>query len=157
VYIRSPVVHDDKLWFYYHGSNYYHSALDFAAKETYAQTAIGLATLPLDGFISMDAGPNPGQILTKPLVFTGTRLTVNFEASLKGSPAIDEATSLQIRLIDLDGGPMAGGRSNLISQSGIHQTVAWQDPGILAKLSGRALRLSFEMRNGKLYSFQFSN
>ena len=105
----------------------------------------------------MDAGPNPGLIVTKPLIVGGRRLVVNFEDSLKGSAGVDEASSLKVGLLDEGGNSLDAGTSVPITETGNHQIVEWRNPSVLEAMSGRAVRLSFQMRNGKLYSFQFEN
>ena len=53
-----------------------------------------VATLPLDGFVSLDAGPNPGTLTTRTLVFQGGRLLVNFEDSQKPDALVKLPMSL---------------------------------------------------------------
>jgi hypothetical protein len=128
-----------------------------AAKADKACAAIGLATLPLDGFVSMEAGPNPGLIVTKPLRFRGKRLVLNFEESAKGSAGVDEASSLQVGLCDVGGNLLENGMSASINRTGAHQFAAWKNPDILEVHTGDPVCLRFQLRNGKLYSFQFVN
>jgi hypothetical protein len=156
IYMSAPVVRDNRLWFYYGGANWRHSAVDFAEKRAKASAAVGLATLPLDGFVSMEAGPNPGFILTRPFIFHGRRLLMNLEAAAKGSAGVDEATSLQVELLDAGGNPASGGRSEVMTGTNTRQPVAWDDPHLLAEWEGRPVCLRFRMRNVKLYSFQFA-
>ncbi len=159
VYISRPIVHQDRLWFYYQAMNWAHSVADFIEVGDKAGGAVGLATLPLDGFVSLDAGPNPGTITTKPLVFKGSRLLVNLEASLKGSAGVDDATSLEVEVLDGSGAPVAGfGREQAarITRTGLRQLVSWRGGTSLAALGRRPVRLRFHLRNAKLYSFQFA-
>jgi hypothetical protein len=158
IYMQQPVVHDDKLWFYYDGVNWAHSAADLLRLGDQASGAIGLATLPLDGFVSLEAGPNPGIVTTKPIVFMGSRLVVNFEASLKGSALVDAASSLKVELLDAAGKTLAGfGQEEAvpISRTGVRQQVSWQGGTGLAGAAGRPVVVRLHLRNAKLYSFQF--
>ena len=158
IYISRPIVHQDRLWFYYQAMNWAHSVADFLAVGERAGGAVGIATLPLDGFVSLDAGPNPGTITTRPLVFKGSRLLVNFEASLKGSAGVDDASSLQVEVLDPRGRPIQGfGRdeAQTITRTGLRHSVAWKAGTRLASQEGRPVRLRFHLRNAKLYSFQF--
>src|SRR5262245_53927287 len=72
IYAVAPVVRDDTIWIYYGGFNVGHSLRSMSGGEGLTfQTAVGLARLPLDGFVSVDAGPNVGVFTTKPLLFDG--------------------------------------------------------------------------------------
>ncbi len=41
---------------------------------------MGVAKLRVDGFVSIDAGPRPGRLRTRPLLFQGRELHVNVNA-----------------------------------------------------------------------------
>ena len=64
-----PIRMGDELWFYYSGRSTMHN-------EVPNDGAIGLATLRVDGFASMDARRR-GRLTTKPLVFEGGDLYLN--------------------------------------------------------------------------------
>ena len=53
IYGRSPLLHGDRILFFYHGLSY-RSPETLLALGDKAKGAVGLATLPLDGFVSMD-------------------------------------------------------------------------------------------------------
>ena len=152
--------HQDKLLFYYQAMNWAHSVADFIDVGDKATGAVGLATLPLDGFVSLDAGPNPGTITTKPLTFEGSRVLVNFEASLKGSAGMDDASSVEVEILDASGGSISGfGRDDAvpITRTGLRHAVSWKGGANPQSLEGRPVRLRFHVRNAKLYSFQFAS
>jgi hypothetical protein len=116
--------------------------------------------LPLDGVVSIDAGPNPGTITTKPLTFEGSRLLVNFEASPKGSAGMDDASSLQVEILDPSGAAIEGfGRDQAmpITRTGLRHSVTWKGGANPHSPEGRTVRLRFHVRNAKLYSFQFAS
>jgi hypothetical protein len=159
VYIGRPIVRGDRIWFYYQAMNWAHSVVDFIDVGEKAGGAVAIATLPLDGFVSLDAGPNPGLVATRPLLFQGNGLQVNFEASLKGSAGVDDPSSLRVEVLDDAGRTLPGfGPDDALplTRTGVRQTVAWRGGGDLGHLQGRAVRLRFHMRNGKLYAFQFT-
>ena len=158
IYGRQPFVHDGKIWFYYLGVNWAHGAEDLLAEGENSQAAVGLATLPTDGFVSLDAGPNPGTVTTRPLVFEGTQLVVNFEDSQKGSAGMDDASSLQAEILDQTGEAIEGfglEQAETIHRTGSAQVVSWKGGDDVSSLAGQPLRLRFHLRNGKFYSFQF--
>ena len=65
-----PLVKDDELWFYYLGI--YGGTTDFPGKERSDkgrwQSAGGVGTIRRDGFASLNAAEEPGQVFTRPLV-----------------------------------------------------------------------------------------
>lgn len=157
VYSSRPVVHDGRIWVYYSGGRW-RGMLDLFESEAKARDAIGLATLPLDGFASLQAGPNPGVVTTKALRFQGSRLEVNLEASVKGYSGVDETTSLAVELLDESGQPIPGysqERADRFSRSNLSQVITWSGRSDVSALSGKPVRLRFHLRNVKLYAFQF--
>jgi hypothetical protein len=92
-YCSLPIVQNDKLLFYYTGVVHNHGGekdvqvwQDMKAKvESGALPglcSIGLATLRRDGFVSLDAGDEPGTVLTKPISWPENGvLHINADAS----------------------------------------------------------------------------
>jgi hypothetical protein len=155
-YVVRPVAHADKLWFYYTGTRW-RGTPDLFELGDAARDSIGLATLPLDGYVSIEAGPNPGTLRTRPLIFSGGTLTVNIEASRKGY-GIDEGTSVQVEVLGADGRPIPGfglQDSEPATQTNVRQVMTWKGHPDLAALAGQGVTLRFTLRNVKLYAFQF--
>ena len=100
-------------------------------------------TQRLDGFVSLDGGPDGGVAVTKPLTFQGTRLTLNFAA--KGS--------LKVGLLDESGKTIPGFESAELKGDAVSQDVRWTSD--LSALEGKTVRLRFELRDAKLFAFQF--
>jgi len=74
VFPASQVVHHrGQLLIYYSGFNQTHNFFN-------NKSGIGLATLRVDGFVSLDGAVRPGTVLTKPFIFDGQRLAANIEA-----------------------------------------------------------------------------
>ena len=149
-------MHAGKVWIYYTGTRW-RGAHDLFELGDGVRDSIGLATLPLDGFASIEAGPNPGTLTTKPLVFSGRRLEFNLEASRKGY-GTDEATSLRVEILDADGRPLPGfslADSEVASATQTAGVARWKRGSDLGDLAGRTVRLRFHLRNAKLYAFQF--
>jgi hypothetical protein len=87
--VNRPITHEGELWFYYSGGKEHQSLLsDLGRYSTYmdgiphgpesfsdleraeieaGQSAIYLATLRFDGFVSLNADSEAGYLLTKPL------------------------------------------------------------------------------------------
>ena len=158
VYVRQPLVHGGKIWFYYLGVNWRHGVEDLLAEGENSEAAVGLATLPLDGFVSLDAGPNPGTVTTRPLIFEGSRLLVSFEDSQKGSAGVDHHSSLRVVVLNANGERLEGfglEEAEPVTRTVTGQPVSWAGSSDLSALAGQPVQLRFHLRNGKFYSFRF--
>ena len=104
----------------------------------------------LDGFTSYDADSKGGELITKPIIFTGSRLTLNVDTSATGE--------VKVEIQDEDGKSITN--FDLNSCEPIHanecsKVVKWKHGVDVSNLSGKPIRLRFLMRNTKLYAFQF--
>ncbi|MFT5031017.1 MAG: hypothetical protein ACI9VS_003479 [Candidatus Binatia bacterium] len=109
-------------------------------------------TLRTDGFISVRAGAEQGTLLTKPVTFSGSQLTINFSTSAAGA--------LRVELQDRHGKAMPGfalADCKTLVGDKIDQTVEWKGNPDLAKLAKTPVRLRFEMIECDLYSFRFQS
>ncbi len=108
--------------------------------------------LRTDGFVSVHAGSKTGELITKPFVYSGSKLHVNFSTSAAGSLRVEvqqtDGTAIPGFRLE-DGSPLYGDR--------IDQVVHWNSEKKLESLAGKSVRLRFEMQESDLYSFQFSN
>ncbi|MBN1554988.1 MAG: hypothetical protein JXA11_09595 [Phycisphaerae bacterium] len=107
-------------------------------------------TLRTDGFISVRAGAEQGEFLTKPLTFTGETLVVNYSTSAAGG--------LRVELQDVGGEAIPGFRLDdcpVIVGDAIEHTVTWKDNPSLAGRAGKPVRLRFVMNECDVYSLQF--
>ena len=154
---NAPVRIGNELWIYYGGSTMCHGYRpgSRSPEELEAQgkaCAIGLAKLRLDGFVSVDAGDEGGSLLTKALVFEGTRLEVNAKA---------DQGELRIELLDAETLQPIPGFLNEEFDPFQDDCVAaqvqtrWRCAPSLSSLAGRPVRLKFQLRNGSLYAFSF--
>ena len=106
-------------------------------------------TLRIDGFVSAWAPFSGGTLITKPLVFEGNKLTLNFSTSAAGG--------IRVELQTADGKPVPGFSLDDCQEvfgDELQRTVSFSG-GDLAELSGRPVRLRFVMRDADLFSFQF--
>ena len=97
----------------------------------------------LDGFVSFDAGPVGGTIVTKPFVCRGQRLEINADA--KGG-------SLTVDILDRAGSALA--TSEPLQEDNVRARPRWMRIKGLGALIGRPIRLRFTMRSCKLFAFQ---
>jgi hypothetical protein len=108
-------------------------------------------TLRPDGFVSVSGPFAGGAMITKPLRFSGNRLTINYSSSAAGG--------LRVELQTADGRPIDGFALDECPQiigDRIEHTVAWKSGADLSKLSGQPIRLRFELKDADLYSLQFT-
>lgn len=124
------------------------------ATESYwegTSTSIRRYTLRVDGFVSVAAPLAGGQIVTKPLVFDGGNLALNFETSGAGS--------IRVEVQEVSGKPVEGFTladcEDIVGDRTRH-VVRWKARGgDLRPLAGKAVRLRFALRDADLYSLQF--
>ncbi len=105
-----------------------------------------------DGFVSVRAEMAGGQLLTRPLVFQGSRLVVNYATSAAGA--------MRFELCGADGQPLPGfalADSEVLFGDEIEHPVAWKGQPSLAAVAGRPVRLRVELADADLYSFRFGS
>ncbi len=106
-------------------------------------------TYRLDGFVSLEAGPKGGELITKPLEFAGDALFVNCKTHAKGR--------LRVEIQDLEGKPWQGfslADCRPFQGDALDQSIQWKNAD-LKQLAGKPIRLRFVLADGDLYSFQF--
>jgi hypothetical protein len=110
-------------------------------------------TLRQDGFVSATAGWKGGRLQTKPVVFDGTQLELNFATSAAGS--------IRVEIQDTNGKPLDGFSladcPELFGDT-IARTVVWKDDSKdVSSLAGKPVRLLFEVKDADIYSFRFGS
>lgn len=118
----------------------------------YSSNHLRRYTIRPDGFVSVRAGASGGFLLTKPLVFTGRELRINFSGSAAGG--------LRVELQDAQGQPIPGFTLDdcpEIIGDRLDHPVRWRTGGDLQKLAGQPVRLRFHLRDADLYSFRFAS
>jgi hypothetical protein len=107
--------------------------------------------LRTDGFASVSAPWAGGEMLTKPLTFTGSRLEINYRTGAAGG--------VKVEVQDLDGTPLAGFTAadcpEIIGDE-IDRVVAWKSGPDVGSLAGRPVRLRFILADADLFSFRFT-
>ncbi len=103
----------------------------------------------VDGFVSVRAGQRSGQLITKPLVFSGDSLVINYRANDGGK--------ISVGLLDEAGDPIAGfEESKPLAGDEIAETVRWSG-GKVGSIAGKSVRVKFGISNADLFSMQFQN
>ncbi len=109
-------------------------------------------TLRMDGFVSVSAPWEGGEMLTRPIKFSGDRLELNFATSAAGE--------VRVEIQDLEGKPIPGFASSdcaPIFGDAIDRTVTWSGGSQVTRLANQPIRLRFQLRDADLYAFQFGS
>ncbi len=147
-----PVMRNNELWFYYLGFRYRALSIEETLNRRYLDaSALCLARLRMDGFVSLKGGIEWGSVLTRPLVVSDNALHINAD-SWRGRVLTE--------VIDAGSGrPIAGfTKDDCIPAivDSIDERVRWRARGDLTELAGRTIRLRFYLWQAELYSFWFS-
>lgn len=141
----APILFGEELYFYYFGSRHFtRDKISFKDFRTY----VGLAKLRRDGFASLDAGNTPGQLITRPLQFQGKTLFVNAVVEKDGwvKSAILSRNSQPISEYALED-------SMPLTKDTTQGQMTWNAKANIALSGDDHLRIQFQLKNAKLYSF----
>ncbi len=100
----------------------------------------------------VDQALSGGELTTKPLKFTGRRLSLNYATSAAGN--------MRVELQDSAGQPISGfslADADELFGDTIDQKAAWKNSTDVSRLAGQEVRLHFVLRDGDLFSFQFTD
>ena len=120
--------------------------------QDYAQPTAHLRrySLRLDGFASLHCPYAGGHMVTKPLVFRGRALALNFSTSAAGGVKVGFETA--------DGQPIPGfAVEDCQVQIGneLDRKVTWKSGTDVSALAGKPVRLRFSMKDADVFAFQF--
>jgi hypothetical protein len=114
---------------------------------TPAVSALGLATIRLDGFASVNASYEGGTLTTSPIEFTTDQLSVNVKADFG---------RIFVELLNEDDEPVPGYSKEEavpIEENHVAASVAWKERRSLTELEGQAVKIRFHLVNARLYSY----
>lgn len=107
-------------------------------------------TVRMDGFVSLQARLAPGECVTKPLVYSGRRLSLNFSTSAAGS--------VRVELQDAEGRPLPGyslAECDELFGDTLDRVVSWSGQAEIKLPAGQPVRLRLVLSDADLYSLQF--
>lgn len=107
-------------------------------------------TLRIDGFVSINAPYTGGEMVTKPLIFDGDELIINYSTSAAGS--------IRVEIMDKDSNPIPGftmGECPEIYGDEIEKVVEWNLGSNVGSLKGQVVKLRFALKDADLYSIRF--
>ncbi len=121
-------------------------------QHDYAQPTAHLRrySLRLDGFASIYAPYKGGSMTTKPFIFTGRKLLLNFATSAPGY--------VKVEIQNVQGKPIPGyslSEAEELIGNYIEHPASWRSGNDVTKLSNQPVRLHFVMKDANLYSLQF--
>jgi hypothetical protein len=124
----------------------------FAIEDTWRRyhTLVRRYTIRKDGFVSVRAPLKGGEVLTRPVVFDGARLSINFATSVAGS--------VHVEIQDGEGNPMPGFTlEDSVETLGdeLDREVRWTGGADVSTLAGKPVRLRFVLKDANLYSYRF--
>ena len=156
IYARQPIVHKGEIYCFYYGTNWRspETLLQLGEKAT---CGIGLAKLPLDGFVSLEGARRDYSIVTtRSFTFTGSSLYLNMEAALQQWGA--GPCEVKVELLDGRHVPVEGYTfedADNLSTTNTRQKVTWNNESDVGSLAGKPIRLRIRFKNAKVYAFQF--
>ncbi len=109
-------------------------------------------TVRIDGFVSVSAPLRGGELITKPLLFTGRKLLINYATGAAGSVRVEvqDAEGTAIEGYTLDDAEELFGDS-------LEQPVLWKHGTEVGSLEGKPIRLRFVLADADLYSLRFTD
>ena len=127
--------------------------LSVYVNESYAQPTAHIKrySMRLDGFASLNADFKGGDVVTKPFVFTGKELEINYSTSAAGY--------VRVELLDEKGKPVPRYTINEAQEiigNEIKRIVSWNGKQDVSNLQGKTVKLKIYLKDADLYSFKFN-
>jgi hypothetical protein len=121
--------------------------------ESYAQPAAHIKrySLRLDGFASLKGDFKGGEVITKPFIFKGKELEINYATSAAGY--------VRIEILDAKGKPVPGYTFNDTQEiigNEIKRIVSWNGKEDVSSLEGKPVKLKICLKDADLYSLKFN-
>jgi hypothetical protein len=106
--------------------------------------------LRTDGFVSVNAPWDGGELITKPLLFEGKELVLNLSTAIRGG--------IRVELQNAEGEALPGfslDDCEPIIDDSIEHVVSWSGDSDVSKYAGTPVRIRFYMKDSDIYSFRF--
>ncbi len=106
--------------------------------------------LRTDGFVSVNALYRGGELLTRPLIFDGRELVINYATSGAGS--------VRVEITDQEGSSIPGFEADNCPEifgDDIERVVRWSGGSDVRAFAGKPVRLRFLLKDADLYSIRF--
>jgi hypothetical protein len=129
------IIVGDETFVYYGGYERGHKVARFTERQ------IGLARMPRDRYVAMEASISKGRLITKPVKINAESITIN--ANVVGA--------CRVRILDINGDPLEAYSWKEISGDKIEHSVSWGNN--LTGISGKQVVLEFELTDTQLFGF----
>ena len=144
------MISDDEVWFYYHGQyGGIPGCPGLTQPKDLWQCAIGIGVVRRDGFVSLEAGGEMGELITRPVVFSGSgTLCINAQSEKGGT--------VRAAVMEEDGTPIAGldyADCAVMDGDSVRAPISWKGTDSIAALKGRYLRFGFHLEHSRIFSF----
>jgi hypothetical protein len=139
---RAPVQIGDQLCFYYGGVSGRHNQF------YQSKLGIGLATLRLDGFCSMQAGADEGWLISRRERFETPHVTINAKTATDGFVVAE--------ILDKNNRPLPGfSRDDCVAFRGdnLRHALQWRTGSLPESARTTEKKLRFYLKNADLYSY----
>jgi hypothetical protein len=106
----------------------------------------------LDGFASLHAPAEGGDVITKPLSFQGKHLHLNYSTAVDGH--------IRVEIQDERGHPIKGfslDDMDPVYGNELDGVVEWNDKSNISELAGQTVRLRFELKDADIFAMHFGN
>ena len=107
-------------------------------------------TVRIDGFVSVQSNLAGGEFITRPLIFEGDDLSINFSGSAGSTVRVEIQDMLGYAIPEF-----SMDKCEEIFGDDLERVVSWQSDYALGNLAGTPVRLRFQLKDADLYSFQF--
>jgi hypothetical protein len=104
------------------------------------------------GFSSAHAGAEGGEFTTRPLIFSGDKLVLNYATSAAGSIAVE--------IQDESGTPLPGyalADMKPLYGDELDAAISWKSKQDISGVTGKPVRLHFVMQDADLFSLRAAN
>jgi hypothetical protein len=155
-----PIKYQGRLWWFYCGRHYRHGAMD-----PHRDGRIGMATSRIDGFVSIEGGPEEGRLLTKVLTWPGGELEINADTRTAGTDyfrlydgairlAVLDADVQEIPGFSLDEAMPFIGDTEVRNIGQKYHRPQWTSGRKMSQLQDQKIRLAFYIQSARLYAFR---
>ena len=147
--VNGFIEHGDEIWQYYGGQRTGHTLQ--RGRRPRKGSDVMRVIQRKDGFAAMIAGPEAGEVVTTLLTCTSQYLQVNYDAGAWGE--------LRVELLDAEGKPIPNftlADSAPLIANEVYAPVLWSDRRDLTPLAGKQIRIRFQLKDARLFSFRFS-
>lgn len=138
----TPVVLNDKLYFYYGAFDRPHDAYEGITGS------VGLATLRLDGFCSMQAEDKEGWFISRREVFKTPKVAVNAKTAQNGYVTAE--------IYDRNNNVVKGfSRTDCVPFTGdsVHGVIEWKTKSFPSDFTTKDKKIKFYLQNAEMYSY----